>query len=384
VDRTDSRADLIGLIYEAALDRTLWPLVINRLTDLVGAQVGQISTFDLRTCTGANIAPRMPPEAISEYDSHWVHQNPLIGRAKHVPTGRIFTTHDIIRRESFARTAIYNEFFAPHGIHESIGAPLLMDEATWAALGLWRNAEDGAFTTTDGDLLASIVPHLQRALQLSQRLASLELAREASAELLDRLHQAALLVDASCHVMFANHAAEALLADRAGLHRGADGTLRGDRYSGARDLHRLVAGAARRTPNDEVGAGGVVRFSRGEMRRPLTVLVLPLRSETDWLVPRRPVAMLFVSDPEREGGPTSGLLQQDYGLTRMEAAVALQLLDGRGLTGAAAQLGIAPTTARTHLTAVFGKTGTRRQVDLVRLLLQCGAVIREPSELRGR
>jgi DNA-binding CsgD family transcriptional regulator len=72
-----------------------------------------------------------------------------------------------------------------------------------------------------------------------------------------------------------------------------------------------------------------------------------------------------------------GVIQQDYGLTRMEAVVALQLLNNQGLKAVAAHLGIAPTTVRTHLTAVFDKTGTRRQVDLVRLLLQNGRLVRD-------
>jgi DNA-binding CsgD family transcriptional regulator len=54
----------------------------------------------------------------------------------------------------------------------------------------------------------------------------------------------------------------------------------------------------------------------------------------------------------------------------MEAAVALKVMDGKGLQATAAALGIAPVTARSHLAAIFGKTGTRRQAELVRVLLQ--------------
>jgi DNA-binding CsgD family transcriptional regulator len=372
MDRADRRAELIGLIYEAALDRALWSAVINRLTDLVGAQVGQISTFDVRTRASANMAPRMPPEAISEYDGHWVHQNPLIERGKRMQTGRIFTGRDLMPRESFARTAIYNEFFAPHGMHEGIGAALLMGKEAWAALGLWRNAEDGVFSTTDADLLTSIVPHLQRALQLSQRLADLELAQDASAELLDRLHQASLLVDAASRVVFANHAAEKILTGRAGLWRDADGVLRADRHADTVVLHGLIGRAAARMNGSEAGAGGRLRLSRNEVRAPLSLLVIPLVAEAHWPALRHPAAILFITDPECSVSPTEASLRHSFGLTRMEAAIALEVLNGSGLKAAAVHLGIAPTTARTHLTGVFDKTGTRRQPDLVRALLQNG------------
>lgn len=373
--RADQRAALIGLIYEAALDHKLWPSAIDRLTDLIGARVGQISTFDVYTRTSATIAPRISPEAISEYDTHWVHQNPRVERGKHVPTGCIFTGDDLIPRESFARTPIHNGFFAPRGLHESIGAKLVGDETGWAVLGLWRHDGAGPFNAVDSDLLASIVPHLQRALKLSQRLTALEMARDASAELLDRLPRAALLVDATCRVMFANRAAETILADEPALHRGADGILRGSRGAETVCLHRLAAG--RGATDGQAVSGAAVRVSRGELRTPLIVMAVPLPVETNWLQPRRPVAILFVSDPERDEGADLSVLRRDYGLTPMEAAVAVRVLAGKGLKAAAARLGIAPTTARTHLTAVFDKTGTRRQADLVRLLLQSGAVIRE-------
>jgi hypothetical protein len=38
------------------------------------------------------------------------------------------------------------------------------------------------------------------------------------------------------------------------------------------------------------------------------------------------------------------------------------------LTSAASSLGVARTTARTHLQRIFDKTGSRRQSDLVRMV----------------
>jgi DNA-binding CsgD family transcriptional regulator len=86
--------------------------------------------------------------------------------------------------------------------------------------------------------------------------------------------------------------------------------------------------------------------------------------------------MLFINDPERPNNPTAERLQKGFGLTRTEAAVAMEVLNGHGLQAAAAALGVAPVTVRTHLTAVFGKTGTHRQAELVRVLLQHASVLR--------
>jgi DNA-binding CsgD family transcriptional regulator len=52
-------------------------------------------------------------------------------------------------------------------------------------------------------------------------------------------------------------------------------------------------------------------------------------------------------------------------------------LETDGLQAAADRLGISLATARTHLAHVFDKTGTRRQAELVRLLLRSQPAIRE-------
>ncbi len=63
------------------------------------------------------------------------------------------------------------------------------------------------------------------------------------------------------------------------------------------------------------------------------------------------------------------VLQALYGLTAAEARLALGLAQGRGLDEMAAALGLSRHTVRTQLKQVFAKSGTRRQPELVRLLL---------------
>jgi DNA-binding CsgD family transcriptional regulator len=70
-------------------------------------------------------------------------------------------------------------------------------------------------------------------------------------------------------------------------------------------------------------------------------------------------------------------LREDLGLTRAEAAVAAEILEADGLQAVADRLGVSLATVRTHLAHVFDKTGTRRQAELVRLLLRSASAVRE-------
>jgi DNA-binding CsgD family transcriptional regulator len=60
---------------------------------------------------------------------------------------------------------------------------------------------------------------------------------------------------------------------------------------------------------------------------------------------------------------------RSFGLTRAEAKLLDRLVFGRPAAAVARELGISPTTVKTHLAHIFGKTGVTRQSDLIRLVL---------------
>ncbi|QNA83695.1 helix-turn-helix transcriptional regulator [Sphingomonas sp. So64.6b] len=60
--------------------------------------------------------------------------------------------------------------------------------------------------------------------------------------------------------------------------------------------------------------------------------------------------------------------QARFGLTRAESRLLAALFEGCSVPQAADRLGVARSTARTHLQRVFDKTGARRQGDLLRLV----------------
>jgi DNA-binding CsgD family transcriptional regulator len=75
-----------------------------------------------------------------------------------------------------------------------------------------------------------------------------------------------------------------------------------------------------------------------------------------------------------DGPPTSPIdprmLQARFDLTTAEARVAGLLAAGHSVAGIGDKLGIGVNTVRTHLQRAFAKTGTRRQSELVALVLR--------------
>jgi DNA-binding CsgD family transcriptional regulator len=97
--------------------------------------------------------------------------------------------------------------------------------------------------------------------------------------------------------------------------------------------------------------------------------VLPISSRSSWgsFAPRAGVAAVFVTDTDWKRERPVDLFASIHSLTAREAQILAIIIEGDGLIKAAEILGIAVTTARTHLQEIFGKTGTSKRAELVRL-----------------
>jgi DNA-binding CsgD family transcriptional regulator len=133
-------------------------------------------------------------------------------------------------------------------------------------------------------------------------------------------------------------------------------------------LDRLIGNAL---ADNYRAASGIAIVHRPSMRQPFVLIVSRLASAAGPLDdPSHPRAVVLVKDPSDPDRDNAELLIDLFGLTRRESEVALAVVAGRGLRAAGQQLGIALTTARTHLQHVFEKTQTRRQSELTSLVLQ--------------
>lgn len=73
--------------------------------------------------------------------------------------------------------------------------------------------------------------------------------------------------------------------------------------------------------------------------------------------------------------PDAETIQRLFGLTQGESRLAALLVRGLCLEEAASALGLTVATTRTRLKAIFEKTDTHRQAELVRLVLTSAAAV---------
>jgi len=119
--------------------------------------------------------------------------------------------------------------------------------------------------------------------------------------------------------------------------------------------------------SDGVRRAGAMSCQRISGKQSYLLHVVPLEpSAAD--CGRGPLAAVLIFDPAREPMLPEQVVRELYGLTRAEAAVAGLVLRGEGIQSICDRLSLSTSTVRTHLQAIFVKTGTHRQAELVKLL----------------
>lgn len=228
----------------------------------------------------------------------------------------------------------------------------------------------GSLTQTRDDMDAVTQQNSrEQRVRVSRRRADSQLyaAAAAATAAFDQLNQAIALIDGVCRVSFANTLAREIFRETDGL------SLRGRELVGTASPDSIPLNLAlKRAVNG--GQGASLRLERPSQRRPLSILITPLKPAACF--PAAPAALVVISDPDRGRVPPTERLMQVYGFTLAEAGVAQMLLRGNGIAAVAKRLGVSLETARTHLRRVLAKTGTHRQSDLILVLMtQVGAIV---------
>ena len=352
--------ELVESIYDAGLDPSLWNNAVAGIRDFVGGQAcGLFSKESISKFGVTHYYCGADPRYIQLYSETYSKFDPLTVLPPH---GEIVSIPDLVNFDEYRKGRFYQEWMQPQGcsdaanvVLEKSSCPVMMTVLSG------RRMVDPAMKHR----LSLIVPHASRALLINRAITAQLTLATALADVLDNLASGIFLLDASCRVVHANSAGHALLA--------------------ADDVVRSVAGQlvtssaeANQTLREAFATGNdVVLLAARDRAIPLlspsgeryVAHILPLssvlRNGSERVV--NAAGALLLRKVSLGGQSYGELIARTFDLTPAELRVFLSIVEVGGIPETAAALGIAETTAKTHLHRVFAKTGVSRQADLVKL-----------------
>ena len=269
------------------------------------------------------------------------------------------TDLDDFSQEELARSPWYQEFLRPHGVFWNATATVL--RGRWGEglyISLKRPWSVGPFEQSDLAAFKRVLPDLQRAARLGQRVREFETL--GMVKLIHERGDPVFELDIFGRVLRV-HAFDDRAVPSVSVARGR---LKAGDQLAQPALDRAIAKSLR-----PPGATSVARLPAGPGESHYLLLVPVLGRARDMFLTASCIAVLIKGPPQPTPLMLSASALRDlFGLTDREAALALRLADGVTLEAAARGLKMAIGTARNHLKNVFEKTGTKRQAELVALL----------------
>ena len=361
--------ELIHLIYECAVDARLWSHFLAKYAKAIEAHAAGLIVQDLKNQQG-NVSESVGFDPFWErlYAERYAGLNVwLLRSGGQLQAGSVLVGEQFVRDQELEKTEFYNDFLRPQQHFHTCGGTITRERSVLSALTAVRSKRVGMFEDPETGLLRELLPHLQSAVGIHHRIAGLETRLDAAGSALNHVSQGVLIADASGHVLFMNHRAEAILRGNWGLSLGTDGLRAGSARETAR-LRELIFRAAATIDGNGRHPGGGLSIARPGRHEVLKVQVAPLASSSSD-AKRRPAAIVFMTEPEEKAYPDAALLGELLDLTPAEAHLTAALVAGKTVKEFAEETGVSLNTARTHLKRVFSKTRVSRQADLIRLVL---------------
>lgn len=347
---------------EAALDPGQWGSLMEDICAATGTAGAALLQSDVRT-------PDIPTtRSAAEYFKNYFRNNLHLNDVRAVRgvplllSGKsVVTDQDIFRSEQdMMRDPLYanlDEF----GIRWWAAVGFQAGSALWG-FALQRTPAEGQFQGREIDALAQLSQSLTDAATLSQVAGRQVLLGVINA--LSHIKKPAVVMDRYGFVIDANSMANALFDDEL--------RIRGRRLIAAdvaarASLDNLVDELRHASESDALSAFPIV--VRRRARHPIVIQAVPVppAARSPFLGAR---VVLILNDLDLERGIQSRLLSKAFDLTPAEARLAALLAKDLSLDESANSLGISRQTARNQLKAIFTKTGTSRQAELLSLLLR--------------
>lgn len=362
-------SDLVGLIYDCAIDPERWPIAMEAIRIELGFHNATLDLIDLPSAAAlTSITCNIPshylammadagPDIIEQWGGEALVQSLPLDRP--AVLSHVNPAFDL----ATATNPYYLTFAKPQGIIDVLSIGLARDARAIGTVSFGRHVSAGPIGEREVAIARLLVPHLQRAATINRILEGAVLAQATFAATLDTLTVPVFLVDAALGVVHANPAARTV-ADRGDMVRIARGRLQTGATGASNALEAAVVQAARNESELERRGLGIPVSRLDGGRGALHVLPLCCGNRHN---DRGAVAAVFVASIDTPFVAPTEMAAALFGLTPAETRLFEHLVTGHTQATAAVALGVERSTVKSHLLQIYDKVGVRRQSDLVRV-----------------
>ncbi len=355
-------SDLVGTVYDAALDPSLWTTVLQQASEYLDAMGGIVAAYDLSLENQTFNAAWGYEEKYLATLAESLRVQPLMAMTFRLKPGEFGSVVDAMPLVEYYETRAHIEWAKPQGIIDAGQATLDRKPLALSVIGFSRHERNGLIDDVFRQRVRLLVPHFRRAFLVGKTIDLAKVEASALGETLDGLASAVFLVDSRGGLLHANRKGEDMLAAADVIS--AQNRMLVARQSDVRN--RLSEAIATSAHGDAAMPDNSLAISLSANGETYSVHVLPLKSGRRAAAPA--AVAVFIRKATVDFPQPIATLARQYDLTAGETRTLTALMAMGSARDAAMLLGVSDATVKTHLGRIFRKTGTSRQAALVKLV----------------
>ena len=361
---TQAYSELLATLYSAPLDEAQWQVFLTQLCEITGSHIGFFlrndSTLGNRTLASGG-AP-VPAQVEQGFKAARSYSDPFRQALLRNPRIGVVEGEDMVPHDEFVATDLYRDLAVPGGMEYTTCLVLSISARTMEIISLWRGPGRAILEEEHRELLTLLMPHLKNCLRIRHALGLAENRVRNAEAMLDASATASILLDGDGRIVHMNESAQQIAIACDGFSVNIDRIVPTDQSRRSEFKALITACTAANLDN----TGAAITLNRSSRKRPLQVLVTPVR-----LIDKHHASvrvLILATDPDHAIHFPDAILRHTYGLTPAETDIANALLTGFSLEEIAQLRKVSVSTVRSQMKGLMGKTDTQRQGDLIRLL----------------
>src|ERR1044072_816894 len=151
VDEAQELSLLIGDIYDASLDRALWPDAVNRIRTYLRACMASLVSQDAVT-KAVDVHFMLGPEQtfLDQYNETYFKINPIFPTVMFLEIEQRNTLSDVLPLKDFVQTRFAKEWIQPQGVVDGLFSTLEKSPSGCTVLMTMRHKDEGFFDDEGG------------------------------------------------------------------------------------------------------------------------------------------------------------------------------------------------------------------------------------------
>lgn len=364
--------DIVALIYESIAYDDVWHDVINNISDMLGADCGNLVIIDRKNQQLSHI--RTGPNQAGQ--EHYIESISAVEEARLsddlLTVGAIRKGSELNAAPGSAHSPIFEQLFKQHDVVFSLCSCFYRDAHYLAYIEFSNGPAKADFDNASKKLLGVFIPHLTRAFSISLKAKLSQLQAQIQNQLKHTTDTALFLVLAKNSARPMNGKAHELIEGASILSLSNDRLLFRHPPTNKR-FQELVRLCILTAQGEDVFPGGFIRLEshdsgQGEWHIGVTPYRKAVGERELW---KAKGALVIVRSVEKDSfARLNAVLGDFYGLTASETQVLMKMISGLSSSEIADELQLTKECVRSRLKKIYQKTGASNQVQLTHDILK--------------